>query len=352
MRVMVTGGSGFIGAYIIRELLRQRHEVFNIDIGTYAAAKGSRIKGLDVRSALASCGNRVSTTMTFEGFAPDLVIHAAAETHVDRAIDGPTAVVDNNTMSTQVLLEAARNWFGSSGTGPVFCYVSTDEVYGPVPAYNSEPKYNHATSIGFEENDRLNPRNPYAASKAASEHLVMAYFHTYNLQTVITRGANTYGTHQMPEKFLPMMICRAMQDKELPIYGDGHQIREWLHAEEHARGIVLAALLGKPGEIYNLGPGLSHENLQVAQEILRRMGKPDSLLTHVQDRPGHDREYAMCNDKALKELDWSPKRFLIGTESSGFGCCLDEIINFYTGDEGQAWLHEHCHDQLERRGLV
>jgi dTDP-glucose 4,6-dehydratase len=220
----------------------------------------------------------------------DAIVHFAAESHVDRSIYEPTPTIETNVKGTFVLLQAARALRIER-----FVHVSTDEVYGDLPP-----------GISADEDSPLRPNSPYAASKAGADLLVHSYFHTYGLPTVITRSSNNYGPFQFPEKFLPLMISNALDDRPLPIYGDGKQQRDWLHVLDHCRGILAALERGRIGHVYNFGGFDVVENLTVAHRLLRCMGKPESLLSHVQDRRGHDRRYALQSQKAQQELGWKP----------------------------------------------
>jgi dTDP-glucose 4,6-dehydratase len=221
---------------------------------------------------------------------PDAIVHFAAESHVDRSILSPEPVIQTNFNGTFTLLEAAkRNQVGR------FLHVSTDEVYGSLEA-----------PLEADENYPLNPSSPYSASKAGSELLSRSYFVTFKLPVVITRASNNYGPHHFPEKLIPLMIANAFEDKPLPVYGDGQQIRDWLYVDDHCRGILAALQKGRDGEIYNIGGNRSLPNLDVVRMILAQTGKPESLIQYVKDRPGHDRRYALSSEKLMRETGWSP----------------------------------------------
>lgn len=295
MRLLVTGGCGFIGSNFIRFVLAERPDVrvVNLDALTYAAHPGN-LEGVDrdpryrfVHGSIVD-EDRVDRLM---GEGVDAVVHFAAESHVDRSLYGPVEFVRTNVQGTLTLLEAARR----HGVGR-FVQVSTDEVYGSLPAQGR-----------FTEETPLHPNNPYAATKAAADLMAGAYAHTFGLPVVVTRSSNNYGPRQHPEKLIPLCIANAMEDRELPVYGDGLQVRDWLYVEDHCRGILAALERGRPGEVYNFGGGDERTNLEVARAILRRVGKPDSLIRLVQDRPGHDRRYAIDFSKARRELGWSPQ---------------------------------------------
>jgi dTDP-glucose 4,6-dehydratase len=294
--ILVTGGMGFIGANFIRHVLAAHPavRVVNYDNLTYAGnlrnleelAGDSRhifVKG-DVCDEEAVRG-------LFAAHAPDQVVHFAAETHVDRSILGADDFVRTNVLGTRVLLDAAR----TAGVRR-FLHISTDEVYGSL-----------GSSGVFTEHSPLLPNSPYAASKAGADVLARAYHVTYGLPVLITRTCNNYGPYQFPEKFLPLMIINAFRGKSLPIYGDGLYVREWLHVEDHCRALAAVLAEGRPGEVYNIGSGEERANLEVAKQILRLTGRPETLLTHVQDRPGHDRRYAIDHAKLRQELGVTPR---------------------------------------------
>lgn len=294
MKILITGGAGFIGSNFIRHVLKARKEVsiVNYDKLTYAGnlanlesvadnpnyefVKGDICDAVAVETAMRGC---------------DAVIHFAAESHVDRSIYEPAPVIQTNVTGTFILLEVARKISVSR-----FVHVSTDEVYGDIPPG------------GFASEDSpLQPSSPYSASKAASDLLVRSYVRTYEFPAVITRSSNNYGPYQFPEKFVPLMITNALCDKALPVYGDGKQQRDWLHVEDNCRGILAALEKGKIGEVYNIGGLDLDENLTVIRRILKLTGKPESLVSFVRDRPGHDRRYALDCTKSERELGWRPE---------------------------------------------
>ncbi len=309
-RVIVTGGLGFIGSAVIRHLIgRTDDEVLNVDVGTYASTEGS------VAEAASSDRYRLAPVDITDGpalraavadFAPDAVIHLAAETHVDRSIDGPGTFVATNVVGTFELLQAARASAEARGAldGFRFVHVSTDEVYGSL-GFDDPP---------FDESTRYDPRSPYSASKAASDHLVRAWHETYGLPAIVTNCTNNYGPFQFPEKLVPLMILKALAGEPLPVYGAGDNIRDWLFVEDHAAAIVAALGAGKPGETYAIGGQAERTNLQIVETICDLVdaateplagGRPRrSLIEFVADRPGHDLRYAMDAAKARRELDW------------------------------------------------
>lgn len=295
MKRLVTGGAGFIGSNFIRMMLQKYpdDQVINLDALTYAGNLdnlGSAEASASYRLVKGDITDRDLVNRLFaEGI--DQVVHFAAESHVDRSISDPDVFVRTNVQGTQVLLEAAK----THGVGK-FVHVSTDEVYG---------------SLGpdglFTEETPLAPNSPYSASKAGSDLMVRAYHETFGLPVNITRCSNNYGPFQFPEKLIPLMILNAIEDKPLPLYGDGLNVRDWLHVEDHCAAIDLVCREGRSGEVYNIGGNNEHTNLEIVRTILLELGKPDSLIRYVEDRPGHDRRYAIDASKLTKELGWEPK---------------------------------------------
>lgn len=315
MKIFVTGGAGFIGSNFIRHVLAlgKSHSIVNFDKLTYAGnlanlevvaqnpdysfVKGDICDAGAVEEAIRSC---------------DMVVHFAAESHVDRSIYEPAAAIETNVRGTFVLLQVSR----AIGIRR-FVHVSTDEVYGDL-----------APTAFAEENAPIQPSSPYSASKASSDLLVRSYVRTYGFPALITRSSNNYGPYQFPEKFLPLTITNALEDKPLPIYGDGRQQRDWLHVRDNCRGILAVLECGRVGEIYNIGGLDIEENLSMARRILRLTGKPESLLSYVKDRPGHDRRYALNCKKIESELGWKP---LVPLDDG-----LRETIDWYK--KNGAWL--------------
>jgi dTDP-glucose 4,6-dehydratase len=293
MRLLVTGGAGFIGSNFIRRVLglKKDYSIVNYDKLTYAGNlanlesiandpaysffKGDICDAAEVESAMAGC---------------DCVVHFAAESHVDRSIYEPAVTIQTNVVGTFVLLQIARKTNVKR-----FVHVSTDEVYG-----NIKP------GVFADESSLLRPSSPYSASKASSDLLLHSYVRTFGFPALIVRPSNNYGPYQFPEKFLALMISNALEDRALPIYGDGAQQRTWLHVKDHCDGILAVLERGRIGEIYNLGGSDVVDNLTMARAILRATGKPETLITHVQDRPGHDRRYAASSKKIGVELGWKP----------------------------------------------
>ncbi|MCX8118350.1 MAG: dTDP-glucose 4,6-dehydratase [Desulfobacterota bacterium] len=297
MRILVTGGCGFIGSNFIRYHLQTYPEssVINVDKLTYAGnlenlSDLSRSERYQFVRADIADRERMEELV---GRGVDAIVNFAAESHVDRSIEDPSAFIRTNVFGTFVLLEALRKY--SRERRIRFLHISTDEVYGSL-----------GETGAFTEETPLAPNSPYSASKASADMLVRAYHHTYGLPTLITRCSNNYGPYQFPEKLIPLMISNAMEEKELPIYGDGLHIRDWIYVEDHCRALDLVLWQGKEGEVYNIGGGSERTNLYVAKTILDRLGKPHSLIRFVTDRPGHDRRYAIDFSKIRRELGWSP----------------------------------------------
>jgi dTDP-glucose 4,6-dehydratase len=295
MNLLVTGGAGFIGANFVRRR-RQAHpreRLVVLDALTYAGNLAS-LEGVDgfgfVRGDICD-GALVEATL--RDYAIDAVVHFAAESHVDRSILGPGAFVRTNVAGTATLLEKAR----AAGVKR-FLHVSTDEVYGDLAP--DDP--------AFTERTPIQPRSPYSASKAGSDHLVRAWFETYKFPTLITRCSNNYGPYQFPEKLIPLMILNAMSDTPLPVYGDGMNVRDWIHVEDHCAAIERVLEAGRDGEVYNVGGRSEKPNLEIVRSILHALGKPESLIRFVADRPGHDRRYAIDDTKIERELGWTRAR--------------------------------------------
>ncbi|HHV61383.1 MAG TPA: dTDP-glucose 4,6-dehydratase [Firmicutes bacterium] len=315
MRVLVTGGAGFIGSNFIRHALQVHADwyITNLDKLTYAGnlenlrdiegdSRYSFVKG--------DIADRQVVDSLFKENHFDVVVNFAAESHVDRSILDPAPFIDTNIKGTQVLLEAARHHGISK-----FVQVSTDEVYGSLGP--GDPP--------FIEESLLQPNSPYAASKAAADMMVRAYCRTYGLPTIVTRCSNNYGPYQFPEKLIPLMITNALEDKPLPVYGDGQNVRDWIHVEDHCRAIDLVIQGGQAGEVYNIGASCEMKNLDVVRAVLGVLGKPESLITFVPDRPGHDRRYAIDATKISKELGWKPRYRLLDA--------LPELVRWYRDNE-------------------
>lgn len=294
MKVLVTGGAGFIGSNFIRHVLTSRSdvEITNFDKLTYAGNPESLADFCDDRRYSFVRNDIADLRAVKEVFAAgfDAVVNFAAETHVDRSIEDASPFLRTNILGTHCLLEAARTF-----RLPRFVQISTDEVYGSAPP-----------SVSFTEETNLDPRSPYAASKASADHLVAAYANTFGISAIVLRCTNNYGPYQFPEKLIPLMIANARDNKPLPIYGDGMQERDWLFVEDYCRAIALALEKGTPNSIYNVSAGRPLPNLKVVKTILQHLGKPESLMHTVQDRPGHDRRYALDSSKIQRELGWKP----------------------------------------------
>jgi len=296
-KVLVTGGCGFIGTNLVRHILSALSDwsVVNLDLLTYAGNL-ENTAGLEdaypgryffIRGDIA---DPEMVQSVFETHKIDLVLNLAAESHVDRSIESASIFIRTNVLGVQVLLDTALKYKVER-----LLHVSTDEVYG---------------SLGqdgrFTEDLPLKPNSPYSASKAAADLLVRSYIKTYGLDAVITRCSNNYGPYQFPEKLIPLMIANALEEKNLPIYGDGRNVRDWIHVKDHCRGIVMVAQKGISGEAYNMGGNAEKENIEIVKDILRSMGKPETLIKFVKDRPGHDFRYAMDYSKIERKLGWKP----------------------------------------------
>src|SRR5260221_11672749 len=316
--LLITGGAGFIGSNLVQHALDHTPDrIIVVDKLTYAGSLlnlEAPLKNPRVGFGPADIADRDASARVFAEHRPDAVLNLAAETHVDRSIDGPRPFVDTNIVGTFVLLEAARTLVASLDPAARdrfrFLHVSTDEVYGTLGA-----------SGLFSEDTPYAPNSPYAASKASADHLVRAYFHTYGVPVIITNCSNNYGPFQFPEKLIPLMILNALEGRPLPIYGDGGNVRDWLHVEDHCAGIMLALGKGRPGEKYNIGGGNERTNLQIVDVLCQTLdelrpprGNPAlkvtsyrDLKTFVPDRPGHDRRYAIDATKIRRELGWTPR---------------------------------------------
>jgi dTDP-glucose 4,6-dehydratase len=317
VKLLVTGGAGFIGSCFVRMALAERwaEDIVNLDKLTYAGNLENLRQVADhpgYRFVQADIADRPTIDRVFRAEMPDAVIHFAAESHVDRSIHSPAPVIHTNFNGTFALLEAARLHRIAR-----FVHVSTDEVYGSI-----EPP------LEADETFPLRASSPYSASKAGSDLLALSYFTTYKLNVSVTRASNNYGPYQFPEKLIPLMISNALEDKPLPVYGDGHQIRDWLYVEDHCRGIFSVLEKGEAGEIYNIGGNCSLPNIEVIRRILKATGKPDSLITTVVDRPGHDSRYALTNDKLTRHTGWQPRM--------SFDEGLDLTIDWYSSN--QHWV--------------
>lgn len=334
MVILITGGMGFIGSAVVRHLLATTDAtVVNIDKLTYAASPDSLGAWLKDRRHVhvrADICDAAAMRAVFAEWKPARVMHLAAESHVDRSIDGPAEFIQTNVVGTQVLLEEARrHWMALEGEAKAafrFHHVSTDEVFGSLESKDDKP---------FDETTRYDPRSPYSASKAASDHLVRAWQHTYGMPNFVSNTTNNYGPWQFPEKLIPLVTLNALDGKQLPVYGDGSNIRDWIHVEDHAEALCLALFKGQPGETYCLGPRQERSNLEVVRAICATLdrlrpdpaGARERLITYVRDRPGHDFRYAMDPSGAERALGWTAKW--------DFERGLEHTIRWYLDNE--AW---------------
>jgi dTDP-glucose 4,6-dehydratase len=301
MRCLVTGGAGFIGSTLVRQLLEGGETVVTLDLLTYAGHRANLTDVLDHPRHHFVHGDVCDGPLVRDLMdGVDVVYHLAAESHVDRSIAEDQPFVRTNVVGTATMLAAALD----AGVRR-FVHVSTDEVYGELPWVDPEGP-GAVDAPRFTEWTPLAPRSPYSATKAGADHLALAYYATHGLDVVITRGSNTYGPRQYPEKLIPFMIRRALADRSLPVYGDGLHVRDWMHVEDHGRGIVAAAEHGTAGSVYNLGADCERTNLGVVRRILELLEKPAELVEHVRDRPGHDRRYGLDASRARSELQWAP----------------------------------------------
>jgi len=340
LRILVTGGAGFIGSAVIRHIINNTQDsVINVDKLTYAGNLESLAEVKDneryVFEQVDIC-NRAALDQVFEQHKPDVVMHLAAESHVDRSIDGPAAFIETNIVGTYTLLEASRAYWNSLLEAKKllfrFHHISTDEVYGDLEG--PEDLFTEETSYA--------PSSPYSASKASSDHLVRAWLRTYGFPTVVTNCSNNYGPFHFPEKLIPLMILNALDGKPLPVYGSGQQIRDWLYVEDHARALYLVAKQGKIGETYNIGGHNEKTNIDVVKTICELLEELvptnchsreggnlkgfESLITYVKDRPGHDVRYAINASKIERELGWLPEE--------SFETGIRKTVQWYLNNEG------------------
>jgi dTDP-glucose 4,6-dehydratase len=353
MKFLITGGAGFIGSAVIRYIINNTsHSVVNVDKLTYAGNLASltsiandaryRFEQLDICQA-------IEIRRVFNEHEPDIVIHLAAESHVDRSIDGPGDFVQTNIVGTYVLLEEARNYWSNLGEAARdafrFHHVSTDEVYGDL----------QGSGDLFTEGTSYDPSSPYSASKASSDHLVRAWQRTYNLPTLITNCSNNYGPYQFPEKLIPLIILNALAGKSLPIYGDGKQIRDWLYVDDHAKALLHVALTGKVGATYNIGGNNELQNIEVVKIVcgildelvpitLDGVDRYERLIMFVDDRAGHDVRYAIDASKIKNELNWTP--------NETFETGIKKTVQWYV--ENSSWLDsvKDGSHQDDRLGVV
>lgn len=315
MKILVTGGAGFIGSAVVRHIIKHtKDSVVNVDKLTYAGNIKSLLDVSDSGRYVfehADICDSAAMAVLFNKYQPDVVMHLAAESHVDRSIDGPAAFIETNIVGTYTLLEAARNYWKDLPENCKrtfrFHHISTDEVYGDLDG----------TDDLFTESTPYSPSSPYSASKASSDHLVRAWHRTYGLPVIVTNCSNNYGPYHFPEKLIPLMILNALAGKPLPVYGEGNQIRDWLYVEDHARALYLVVTQGLVGETYNIGGHNEKKNIEVVRTLCSLLeelapNKPvgvqryEDLITYVTDRPGHDLRYAIDASKVERELGWKP----------------------------------------------
>ncbi len=331
MKIFVTGGAGFIGSALVLHLIHDLgHEVLTVDAMTYAANPTSlaSLKGNSKhRLVEADICDAPRMRSLMSEYQPDAAMHLAAESHVDRSISGPGAFVRTNVVGTQIMLDAARgHWDHLKGAAKEnfrFLHISTDEVFGSLGPTGS-----------FNEETRYDPRSPYSASKAGSDHLVRAWGETYGLPILISNCSNNYGPRQFPEKLIPLMILNAFDGKPLPVYGDGFNVRDWLHVDDHARALTTILTKGQPGETYVVGGRAEKTNINIVKticaicdELFPHKAPHEKLITYVADRPGHDRRYAIDPAKIERELQWTPR--------AKFETALRETVMWYRDNE--AW---------------
>ena len=315
MKMLVTGGAGFIGSEFVRQAVRKGHRVAVVDKLTYAGdlSRLEEVKG-NITFYKADISNQEFVEHIFEKEHPEVVVHFAAESHVDRSLLDPYPFISSNVLGTQVLLEASK----ANGV-KLFVNMSTDEVYGDLGKEGT-----------FTEESPLKPNSPYSVSKASADMLGRAYHRSFGLPVITIRASNNYGPWQYPEKFVPVIILKALRDERIPVYGDGTNVREWLYVEDCAEGIMAAIEKGKPGEIYNIGSKEEKQNIEVAKAILKLLGKGEDLIEFVKDRPGHDFRYSLDTTKAKKELGWEAK--------TSFEEGIKKTVEWYT--EHLRWVQE------------
>ena len=350
LRILVTGGAGFIGSALVRHLIEETsHEVLNFDALTYAGTLTSvdAVAGSPrYRFVKGNICDLEAVTAAIAGFRPDVITHLAAESHVDRSIDAPDAFIQTNLVGTFRMLSAARTFWQTLAPTQReafrFHHISTDEVFGSL-----------AETGLFTETTPYDPRSPYSASKAGADHLVSAWGHTFGLPVLITNCSNNYGPYHFPEKLIPLIVVRALAGEQLPVYGKGDQVRDWLYVEDHVRALVRVLERGRPGRTYNIGGNSEKRNLEVVTtvcEILDRLapradGRPYAFqIAHVADRPGHDQRYAIDASRIISELDWAPRE----TFESG----LEKTVRWYL--DNRAWWEAIVAERNadRRRGLA
>jgi dTDP-glucose 4,6-dehydratase len=319
MKIFVTGGAGFIGSNFIHKVLKENPslKILNFDALTYAGNLNNLVSlegNPNYAFVKGDIRNKEFLEYILEDYKPDGIINFAAESHVDRSINDSSPFISTNINGTLNLLECTKN-MGIKN----YLQVSTDEVYGSL-----------GTEGLFTEDSNITPNSPYSASKASADHLVNAFVHTFGINAKITRCSNNYGAYQFPEKLIPLMINNALNDKDLPVYGDGMNVRDWIHVDDHADAIWQVFLNGNKGEVYNVGGNAEKPNIEIVKLLLEKLNKPESLIKYVKDRPGHDRRYAIDNTKIKTELGWEPKvTFEQGMEAT---------VNWYL--ENQKWSED------------
>lgn len=359
MKILVTGGAGFIGSAVVRHIIQHTQDsVVNVDVLTYAGNLESLTEVSDnPRYAFEQVDicDGAELSRVFSHHQPDVVMHLAAESHVDRSIDGPAEFIQTNIVGTYTLLEAARHyWQQLDATRKEafrFHHISTDEVYGDLPhPSDAQSSLNQALPL-FTEQTSYAPSSPYSASKASSDHLVRAWLRTYGLPTLVTNCSNNYGPYHFPEKLIPLVILNALEGKPLPIYGQGDQIRDWLYVEDHARALYQVITTGAIGETYNIGGHNEKTNLEVVQNICAILDELvplttsyAKLITHVADRPGHDRRYAIDASKIERELGWTPQE--------SFESGIRKTVQWYLANQHWCKRVQDGSYQRERLGTV
>jgi dTDP-glucose 4,6-dehydratase len=346
-KIIVTGGAGFIGSAVVRHIIQNTADrVLVIDKLTYAGnldSLDSVSKSDRYQFERADICDHQKMAQLFKSFKPDVIMHLAAESHVDRSIDGPADFIQTNIVGTFTLLEVARNYQAGQNNDFLFHHVSTDEVYGDLEGTNDL----------FSEDSSYDPSSPYSASKASSDHLVRAWSRTYGLKTIITNCSNNYGPYHFPEKLIPLVTLNALAGRPLPVYGKGEQIRDWLFVEDHARALYQVITNGKSGQTYNIGGHNEKKNIEVVRAICAlleelapkkpsNISRYEDLITFVKDRPGHDQRYAIDASKIEKELGWKPLE--------SFESGLKKTITWYLENETW-WSRIKDKSYMERRGL-
>ena len=338
MKILVTGGAGFIGSALVRQLVDLNHSVCTLDKLGYAGSLsnlGEVVDNPNHTFIKADIADEQAVRQAFASFQPEAIMHLAAETHVDRSVDSPRAFIDANIIGTYTVLEAALDAYKAN---PEFrmLHVSTDEVFGTL-----------GPTGAFREDSPYQPNSPYSASKAAADHLARAWHETYQLPVIVTNCSNNYGPFQHPEKLIPTIIRRALSGQNIPVYGDGLQIRDWLHVDDHVRGLILALTKGTPGDSYNIGSDNERTNLDIVGLVLDAVARVDNkdrqalegLISYVTDRPGHDRRYAVDAGHIHRTLNWAPE--------IEFARGIEDTVAWYAANE--SWSREIAADADGKR---